>query len=429
MKKIAIIGSGPTGIFTTLLLENFQGEVHLFEKNSDIGQKLKRTGGGRMNIMNKEFSADHFFVKNKNTAGERAKNNFFKTRFAQNHELEKIFSQIGTEYFWEKKRAILQSENAKEEVSRLKTKILRQQNCMLHLETEITNIETISTKDNQNTSFSLKFLDQKECFDAVVICTGGMFQVGEQCDKEKTYALPQRLGHMVSSVSPSLSPLRIKYHRLLDSSGIALPVKIFSGQYKKKQKKYEHEIADDLLITHFGFSGPAVLDFSALWNGKDKFYINFLPEISEEMFQRDFLKLRSGKNSVYKFLQGYLPKRLAENFCSLLNLFDEQKISKNIADISKKDEKKIKDTLFSFDVAKVSLPEKFPYQGCWTTKGGIELEDINIARLESNLQKNIFFGGEVLNIDGLCGGYHISFAAICGKIIAENILERNKTHL
>jgi predicted Rossmann fold flavoprotein len=428
-KKIAIIGAGPTGIFTGIFLENFSGEIHLFEKNLDIGEKLKLTGGGRMNIMNKNFSSDHFFSsarsEKEQKSNNRQKNNFFKTPYAQLKNLQKIFSELGIEYFWEENRAILSSQNAKEEVERLKQKITHQQNCTLHLQSEIKNIEkkekkfllTIEENREQET------ITKNEIFDAVIICTGGMFQIKEQANREKTYKIPENLGHSVSKLSPSLSPFRLKYNLLLNSSGISLPTKIFSGKKiseKNGFSQYQTEITDSLLITHFGISGPAVLDFSALWDGKEKVFLNFLPEISPEKFQQQFSEKRRGKNGGLKFLQSYLPSRLAENIWEVL-LFEK---NKNIADFSKEQEKKLITKVFAFDISKITLPEKFPYPGCWTTKGGVELKDINIATLESKLQKNLFFGGEVLNIDGLCGGYHISFAAICGKIIAKSLLRR-----
>jgi len=415
-KKISIIGAGPTGIFTALFLKNFDGEIHLFEKNTDIGEKLKLTGGGRMNISNKIFSSEQFFSNS--DPKFRLKNNFFKNKFCQTENLMSLFDELGIEYSWENNRAMLKSQNAKTEVARLKEKLLSQKNLTIHLNTEISQIDV----DQENT-FTLKHSAKIFSTDFLIICTGGMFQIGEQCQEEKTYSLPKFLGHSIVKVSPSLSPLRIRNHLLSKSSGIALPVKIFSGIYKGKKKKYEKEITDSLLITHFGISGPAVLDFSALWNeqGKEKIFLNFLPKNSPEEFKKELCDLRSGKHTLFKFLQKYLPKRLSENIINILGI---QK-TKNIAVLSKKEEEALIEAIFSFDISTPELPQKFPYQGCWTTKGGVNLQEIEVSTLESKIHKNLFFGGEILDIDGLCGGYHISLSIICGKIIKEKILKES----
>ena len=421
-KKIAIIGAGPAGIFTALLLEKFSGEVHIFEKNADIGEKLKLTGGGRMNIMNKRFSKDDFFSQ----LNPRKKDHFFRNPIANTPKISELFEKIGTEYFWDKNRAILQSQDAKAEVQRLKEKLLQQKNCILHLETPINRIK--KKEVNNQEFFTLETKNKDIDFDKIVISTGGMFQVKEQCNKEKTYQIPEFFGHSIAKPSPSLSPFRLtkENHFLNNASGIALPVKIFSGKFLAKKKKYEKEISDDLLITHFGFSGPAVLDFSAIWDGKEEVFINFLPKLSPQLFGEIFTTARKGKHSVHRFLHTYFSKKFIENLFSHPDFSEKMKNlltgkeAIHIADISKQDEQLISSLIFSYPVRH---PEKFPYQGCWTTKGGVDIQNVEMSTLESKLQKNLYFAGEILDIDGLCGGYHISFAMVCASIISQKILK------
>ena len=88
------------------------------------------------------------------------------------------------------------------------------------------------------------------------------------------------------------------------------------------------------------------------------------------------------------------------------------------ADITKQE---LKDLVSVFCAFALPKPELFPYQACWTTKGGVSLSDVNMATLESKKISNFFIAGEVLDIDGLCGGYHISLCALQAKIISENI--------
>jgi len=110
--KTAIIGAGPAGIFAAMFLREFKGEVHIFEENEILGEKLRLTGGGRMNITNKKLSADDYF-----SSEERLKNNMLKTRWLANRE--ELFNELGIEYKWEGNRAISKNENAVREVERL----------------------------------------------------------------------------------------------------------------------------------------------------------------------------------------------------------------------------------------------------------------------------------------------------------------------
>ncbi len=421
-QKIAIIGAGPAGIFTALLLREFSGEIHIFEKNADVGEKLKLTGGGRMNVMNKRFSKDDFFSQ----SSPRKKDHFFRNSGTSTEEISGFFDEIGLKYEWEKTRAILKSQDATAEVQRLKEKLIQQKNCTLHLNTEISEI---LNKNSEIFSLTTKNPEISTLdVDIVIVSTGGMFQVKEQCNKEKTYKIPEFLGHTIAKPSPSLSPFRLtkENHFLADASGVALPVKIFSGKFLGKKNRYEKEISDDLLVTHFGFSGPAVLDFSALWDGKEHIFINFLPKLEPEIFLSIFTTARKGTVSLHRFLHRYFSRKFIENILSHPDFSDTLKEllkgreAIHIADISKKDEQTLINLIFSYPIKN---PEKFPYQGCWTTKGGVDLKDIDMATLESKIQKNLFFAGEILDIDGLCGGYHISFAMMCAHVISQKILK------
>lgn len=395
MKKVAIVGAGPAGIYTSLLLKDFLGEVTLFEQNESIGEKLRLTGGGRMNIMNKVFSVDQFA-----SSQPKLLKHFFKNPIAQNPEA--IFSELGVEWVWEKNRATLASGDAVAEIYRLKEALGHQKNIALRLGTKVLGVE--KKGDQFELTVESHGKTTTEVFDILILMGGGMFRVRDFGDKDQIYALPLSLGHSVQTVSPSLSPLSIADNPFRSLAGISLRVGLTDLQTKEN-------LVGDLVLTHFGISGPVVLDFSSVLTGSDM-EMNFLPNILESDFVEQFQTLRQGKNFVRTFLKQFLPQRVGD-FLLESSGFEKDAV---VADISKEKFKILRKNIFRYRIENVSKQE---FSACWTTKGGIDLSEVSMATLESKKHQNLFFGGEILDIDGLCGGYNISFAVICGKVVAE----------
>lgn len=391
--KIAIIGAGPAGIYTALLLENLSGEVHLFEQNKDIGEKLKTTGGGRMNVTNEVFSDREFSSTEHRWVERLFKNSHFAHR-------DKILGKLGIEYQWEKHRAILKSQDAVGEVSRLKARLQAQANVKLHLNTKIKQIKPGKAGFEIYTEgeVSLKF-------DRVVLTTGGMYRMADLGTTEHIYDLSKQLDHSITEVSPSLCPLIFKDTDLRQFSGISFVGRLNDVKSKKS-------VTDDLLITHFGISGPAALDFSAL--AADQVTLSFITTITETEFVAQFNAQRAGKNSIKKFLKTFLPQRLVD--------FQLQKagIAQDfIADLSKQKLQRLVKNLFHYP-----LPpsQKNVYPGSWTTKGGVLLSEVKTKNCESKRIPHLYFAGEILDCNGLCGGYNISFAMISAQIVADDLM-------
>ncbi len=425
-KIIGIIGAGPAGIFTALFLaKKYKAElqagkieIHIFEKNKKLGKKLKLTGGGRMNISNKILNPNTFFSSN-----NRKKEHFFKSKFFKKSEIIDsiqqfsvihLFDELEIKYFWEKNRAMLKSENAKSDVEALQARLEKIKNIFIHVNTEINSITT-----TENNKFILE--NNNKIFDNLIITTGGMLQMEDkkplnsQLNKQKTYSLLEQFGHTIQKTSPSLSPFRFSKEEIATLHFAEVAGQSFTGKIYAKNVniKKNTEVIDDILITHVGLSGPAILDFSALWDKKSDVFLNFIPEYTEKTLTKKLQNLRNGKNNILSFFTQFVSKKLAKF------LIEKTKI-KNLffADITKQELRNLVSAFCGFSLPK---PELFPYQACWTTKGGVSLSDINVSTLESKKISNLFIAGEILDIDGLCGGYHISLCALQAKIISENI--------
>jgi len=401
MKKVAIIGAGPAGIYSSLLLENFAGQIHLFDQNKDVGEKLKTTGGGRMNVTNQKFSAEEFSSQSSNLLKKLFKNPHFNNRHL-------IFETLGIEYQWEKNRAILASQNAPLEVARLKNKVLTQSNLELHLEHKALNIEKLETglfRIKFETPQNTHFLD----FDKVILSGGGMYRMRDLGEPEKIYALPLQLGHTITDVQPSLSPLIFTDKVLRELKGISFEGTLTDTQNKKS-------VTDDLIITHFGLSGPAVLDFLA-FRESESIELCFTAHLKEHELREKINAQRQGAHRLRALLREYFTKNLTDFFMQQAGL----EVEAVIADLPKAKLHTLIQTIFHYPIPKVQSKN---YPSSWTTKGGVRLEEINTANLESKLNAGLYFAGEIMDTNGLCGGYNISFAAISAQIVADSLLKK-----
>ena len=400
MKKLAIVGAGVGGIFVSQFLKDFEGEITLFEQNNNIGKKFGITGGGRMNLTNKRFSVADF-----RSSSSKLLDHFFRNPLIQ-HPMD-LLDELGVEYVWEGDRALVKSLDGGKEIDRVLQKLEAQQNLSLSLSTKILSLKK---KDEK---FELEYEKNgilgEAVFDALILAQGGMFRIGDIGKLDKIYKLAMDLGHSITDISPSLSPLKINPNPFKALSGIAFRGKLTDGVTQKF-------VENDLILTHAGISGPAVLDFSSFYSG-ESFSLNFLPKLLESKFVEDFNQFRSGKCLVKKFLKLKLPERLVVFLLELSGI----DLDMNIADVSKDKLKRLQKNIFCFDITGAS---KMDYVHCWTTKGGVDLSEIKMNTLESKKHSNLFFVGEMIDIDGLCGGYNISLALGGAKLVSQELLKK-----
>lgn len=385
MIKIAIIGAGPAGIYTALFLKNIPAEIDLYEKNDAIGKKLSLTGGGRMNLSNRNFSEKSFFSYEKNIL-----KNIFKKPYAKN--ILDLFREIGTEYKWEDDRAILASKSAKKEIERLKKMLSAQKNLRILTNHAITKIEIIGEK----------FHLENQIYDVLIIASGGKVSAGGKGD----YDLVLQANHRLTNISPALCPLVSDQNKFRELAGLSLKC-ILTDVSKKINAKGE------MLFTHVGISGPAVLDFSLDYDGGN-ILLNFLPDTSENDFRKKIEESRHGKIFLKSFLLKFFPKRFVFWQMNLAKIEN----GKIISDLKKVELKSLIKNIFCFELDGM---RKSDFQVSWTSRGGVDLRELSYASLESKLHKNLFFVGEVLDVTGLCGGFNISFAMLSAKIVTEEI--------
>lgn len=228
------------------------------------------------------------------------------------------------------------------------------------------------------------------------------------------WAMMQKLGHSIIPPVPSLFTFNIKDDLLSDLAGISLPnveVKIVTTKLVE---------SGPFLITHWGISGPAVLKLSAFGarllhdlNYNFKVQLNLLGFENKDEIASDLLQ-KSSKELIVNSTQYGLPKRLWKRLVNITKI----KPTKNWNDISKKEAHALANNLCAYQM---QVKGKSTFKEEFVTAGGIDLKEVNMKRFESKLFPNLFFAGEVLNIDAVTGGFNFQAAWTGAYLAAQSI--------
>ena len=407
-KKIAVIGSGAAGCFCAVnIMENApECEVFMFEASASMMTKLSFTGGGRCNITN-TFEAFDDFKKIYPRGYNLMRALFFEFN---NNDVFSWFSKHNLElYAQDDGRVFPVSNNAFQVVETLKKYMLKY-GVKIFLKHCLT---AVSCKDekflltfNGNETFS-------QLFDSVIITTGGG-------NSPKFFEMFQRLGIEIISPAPSLFSFKIKSNLLTALQG---QTKENCSLMLAGQKFHSR---GGILITHFGFSGPAVLTLSSYAsrfffqnNYKGDLVVNWVDKTQDETINllNGIIKKYPQKNVCALHLDGFSSK-----LWEFLLTRAEIPLNRKYSELGKKTINKLVLTLTS-DVYHIS--GRGQSGGEFVTSGGVDLKSVNKKNLEAKTVKNLFFAGEVLDIDAITGGYNLQAAWTTAKIVSDNFLSSN----
>ena len=399
MKNIAVIGGGAAGFFSAISVKNHYStyNVVLFEKSSKFLSKVKISGGGRCNVTNS--TNDIRTLCNAYPRGGK--------------KLKNIFHQFGTEDTrnWFEERGVplkVEPDGRVFPVSNNSQSII---DCLVH-ECEKNNIlikflRSVKYLSKVKSKWIINFNDNSssDLFDSIIVASGGS-------PKLKGFDWLKNLGHEIINPIPSLFTFNMPNESIISLSGIALK------QVRIKIIDTKIDLLGPLLITHWGMSGPVILKASSI-GARDLFekeysfdiHINWLIETNTEiLFKKleDYSMLFSNK-LLSKQNPFDLPSRLWLFLIEKSNLNDNKKWG----ELGKKNMRKLiefltKD-LYSV-IGKTTFKEEF------VTCGGVSLESIDLKTLQSKIVTDLYFAGEVLDIDGLTGGYNFQSAWSTGFI-------------
>ncbi len=390
--KIIIIGGGAAGFFAALSAKehNPQAQVLLLEKSAQLLSKVRVSGGGRCNVTHSCFDPRQLSL-NYPRGGKELLGPFHQF---QPKDTIQWFTSRGVELKTEADGRMFPFTNTSETI----INCLMQEARRLGVEIKtIQRIQSISFTDNQFLLLS-KEGNTLTC-DRLILATGG---------SADGHSFASSLGHTVQPPVPSLFTFNIPQFSLVDLSGISVPktrLSIDNAPYKQE---------GPLLITHWGFSGPAALRLSA-WGARylnEKKYevtlkVDWLPDISPKEIQEQIASLEKNERVMNAYKALSVPKNLWKRFLDRLNIDQECRL----ASIGKSQVELICRTLKS-DPYNVS--GKTTHKEEFVTCGGVTLTEVNFKTMESKIQKGLFFTGEVLDIDGITGGFNFQNAWTTG---------------
>jgi len=396
LARVIIVGGGPAGIMAALSAAK-NNEVILIEKNKEIGMKLRLTGGGRCNITNNR-DIEEFFDKIVNN------NKFLYSALYtfSNYSLLEYLSSKGIEYKVELDEKVYTKSDKADEVIDLLKNDLRNNDVNIKYNTTITDL---IIEDNVIkgviTSYGEKILGDK-----IIITTGGKSFPNTGSDGTM-YSVLEKYGHTITPIYAALIPLVIKEEFVKKLQGVSMKDVVVSAKIKKKKI----EKSGDMLFTHFGISGPAVLKLSsyvnkALTEGEVEITLDFLKDKSKEEISKI---MRSNTNkTVFNNLKGVLPQNFLKVVFEILGL-SEIKAS----DLKKEDEYKVIEYMKEM---KLTARETLTIKAAQVTSGGVKVKEINASTMESKLIKNLYFAGEVIDVDAETGGYNLQIAFSTGYL-------------
>ena len=396
MARVIIVGGGPAGIMAALSAAK-NNEVILIEKNKEIGMKLRLTGGGRCNITNNR-DIEEFFDKIVNN------NKFLYSALYtfSNYSLLEYLSGKGLDYKVELDEKVYTKSDKADEVIDLLKNDLRNNDVNIKYNTTITDL---IIEDNVIkgviTSYGEKILGDK-----IIITTGGKSFPNTGSDGTM-YSVLEKYGHTITPIYAALIPLVIKEEFVKKLQGVSMKDVVVSAKIKKKKI----EKSGDMLFTHFGISGPAVLKLSsyvnkALTEGEVEITLDFLKDKSKEEISKI---MRSNTNkTVFNNLKGVLPQNFLKVVFEILGL-SEIKAS----DLKKEDEYKVIEYMKEM---KLTARETLTIKAAQVTSGGVKVKEINASTMESKLIKNLYFAGEVIDVDAETGGYNLQIAFSTGYL-------------
>ena len=393
--KVIIIGGGPAGMLAAIKSKKEKNQVTIIEKNKILGKKMLITGKGRCNITSGVDMSE--FIKNVPSNGKFLYSSF---KNFTNKDILKLLNipvklERGNRYF-------PVSDKAKDVVDALEKELSGVEIVTNTSATEIItkNNEAIGVKTNKGDFFA----------DKIILATGGKSYplTGSTGDG---YEMAKKLGHTITQIKPALVPLVAKKESKIQCQqmqGLSLRnvgLKLFNNN------KLIYEDFGEMLFTHYGVTGPIILSASSHLVRQElknpRIEIDLKPALTDEKLDERILRdFETEKNKEFRnALDQLLPQKMIPVILEILQ------INKKVNEVKKVERQKLVRTLKHFYIEIEGFRD---ISEAIITSGGINVKEINPKTMESKLIKNLYFAGEIIDVDAYTGGFNLQIAYSTG---------------
>ena len=404
--KVVVVGGGAAGMMCAYQAALNDNEVTLIEKNEKLGKKLYITGKGRCNVTNFSDLETVFANINRNS-----KFLYSAIYGFDNTAVWNFFEENGCKLKEERGKRVFPVSDHSSDVIKALANALKKVNVKVLLNTKVTKVNADEEKVVAVTLDGGK----KILCDKVVIATGGVSypSTGSTGDG---YRFAEELGHSIEKPRPSLVPLTTSLEWVKSLQGVSL--KNVTLTMCAGGKKVFSELGE-MLFTHFGISGPLVLSASSLYDkykGKDvKVYLDLKPGLSFEQLDKRILrdfdeqKNKCVKNACDKLLL----QRMIIPVLNAAGIDGEKKVN----EITRAERECLVNMIKKLEIV---IDGTRPIDEAIITRGGVNVKEINSSTMESKIIKNLYFAGEVLDVDAMTGGYNLQIAWSTGYLSGTN---------
>lgn len=412
MKKVIIIGGGAAGMIAAISAAKNGAEVILLEKNEKLGKKIYITGKGRCNVTN-DCEPDNFFEN----IVSNSKFMFSAYYGFDNTQVIAMLQNEGCDLKTERGNRVFPVSDHSSDIINTLHRIMKKLNISINLNSKVKKLLI-----SNNSCYGIVLEDGKSIeADSVIVATGGLSysSTGSTGDGIRW---AQETEHRITECKPALVPFIIEEEWVKDLQGLSL--KNVSLELIHDGKKI-HEGFGEMMFTHFGVTGPLVLSASSYYvaynrkNKKQDIPIKLKLDLKSALTfeQLDKRILRDFEKDNNKKFRNGLNELLPSKIIPVIIKMSGINPDKNINLITKEERQKLVSILKGLEMT-VSGTRGF--NEAIITQGGVHVKDVNPSTMESKIISNLYFAGEVLDVDALTGGYNLQVAWSTGHLAGES---------
>ena len=410
-RRVAVIGGGAAGLMAAVVAARAGAEVTLFERNDRVGKKLRITGKGRCNVTN-DCDMNEFLTNVPTNP------RFLYTALSRfsTQDTKAFFEAEGVALKTERgKRVFPQSDRAGDIVAALERACRSAGVHFVHK-----RVRSLLAQDGRVTGVVTG--EGSLAADAVILCTGGRSYPTTGSDGDG-YRFATELGHTVTTLYPSLVPLVADGKLCASLQGLSLK-NVSLTVVNTANGKSVYEDFGEMMFTHFGLTGPLVLSASAhlsdIASGKYEARIDLKPALDEKTLdariRSDFEKYKN--RDFLNALSDLLPQKLISPFIRLCEIDERKKVHS----VTREERERMVKTMKG---VRIGLKGFRPIDEAIITRGGISVKEIDPKTMQSKLVKDLYFAGEIIDVDAYTGGFNLqiafSTAVVAGSSAAEEV--------